>query len=112
MRQLKFIEVQPDDFYYVWQTHLWLESLKKINHSKDAIVLVFTPKDRNLDLSKWQKVAELYPEAEFKYYKDQHDITSMLGTYVSVLRPYTLWRYFKENPKRVANAIFYCDCDI
>jgi len=112
MRDLKFICAQPDDTYYTWQVHLWLESLKKINHSKDAIVLVFTPKDRTPDLPKWQRINELYPEAEFVFYTDDHDITPLLGIYVSVLRPYVLWRYFKANPKRVADAIFYCDCDI
>lgn len=45
-RDLKFIQSCPDDTYYVWQVHLWLESLKKIGHSDKAIVLVFTPADK------------------------------------------------------------------
>ena len=112
MRDLKFICVQPDDTYYVWQVHLWLESLKKIGHSDKAVVLVFTPNDRILSVHNWERVVNLYPEAEFVFYKDNHDITQLLRVYVSSLRPYTLWRYFKDNPQRVADAIFYCDCDI
>jgi len=112
MRELKFIEVSPDDTYYVWQVHLWLESLKKIGHSDKAIVLVFTPKDRKPDIPKWKRIAELYPEAEFNYYTDDHDISALLGIYVSIIRPYVLWRYFKTHPKMVSNAVFYCDCDI
>jgi len=112
MRDLKFICAQPDDTYYVWQVHLWLESLKNIGHSDKAIVLVFTPKEREQDLPKWQRIADLYPEAEFNFYKDQHDISSLLGIYVSILRPYVLWRYFKTHPKIVSDAVFYCDCDV
>jgi hypothetical protein len=47
MRQLKFICVQPDDTYYLWQVHAWLESLRQIGQSDKAIVLVFTPTFRS-----------------------------------------------------------------
>jgi len=112
MRDLKFICAQPDDTYYAWQVHLWLESLRNIGHSDKAIVLVFTPKDREVDKAKWQRVADLYPEAEFAYYKDQHQISELLGIYIPILRPYILWRYFKDHPDMVSKAVFYCDCDI
>ena len=112
MRDLKFICAQPDDTYYVWQVHLWLESLKKIEHSDKAIVLVFVPRDREADRPKWDRVANLYPEAEFVYYKDQHQVSEMLGLYIPILRPYVLWRYFKDHPEMVSKAVFYCDCDV
>ncbi len=112
MRDLKFICCQPDDTYYVWQVHLWLESLKNIGHSEKAIVLVFTPKDRKIRNPNWDKIVDLYPEAKFYFYNDDHDISSLLTIYVSILRPYVLWRHFKAHPKLVSNAIFYCDCDI
>ena len=46
MKDLNFICAQPDDTYYTWQVHLWLESLKNIGHVDKAIVLIFTPKGR------------------------------------------------------------------
>lgn len=112
MRDLKFICAQPDDTYYTWQVHLWLESLKKLGHSDKAIVLVFTPADRTPDLEKWQRIAALYPEAEFNFYKDEHSISQLLGVYIPILRPYVLWRYFKQNPKMAGNAVLYCDSDV
>ena len=49
MKELVFIEVSPDDDYYIWQTQLWLESLRKLNKSSNAIVIKFTPffRERN-----------------------------------------------------------------
>ena len=41
MRDAKFICCQPDDTYYTWQVHMWLESLRNLNLSHKAIVLIF-----------------------------------------------------------------------
>jgi hypothetical protein len=112
MKDLKFICAQPDDTYYTWQVHLWLESLKEIGEIDKAIVLIFTPINREFN-NKWQKIIDLYPEAEFNFYKDElGDISKLLGVYIPVLRPWLLWRYFKEHPEMSDKAIFYCDSDI
>ena len=112
MKELKFVVCQPDDNYYVWQVHLWIESLRKIGMSDKAIVLVFTPSFRE-KATRWEKVANLYPEAEFVFYKDEeNDVSDKLGVYIPVLRPYCLQRYFKDNPDMKNNAVFYCDSDI
>jgi hypothetical protein len=111
MKELKFLCVQPDDTYYLWQTHLWLESLKDIGKSDKAIVLVFTPLGRKLNV-KWIDLQRLYPEAEFAYYSDTHGISKLFGIYIPILRPYTLLKYFKDHPELSEKAILYCDCDI
>jgi len=111
MKNLKFICAQPDDVYYTWQVHMWLESLKEIGHSDKAIVLVFTPNFREKN-DKWEKIVNLYPEAEFKFYKDEHNVSQYLNIYIPVLRPYVLWRYFSDVPQMSSNAVFYCDSDI
>lgn len=112
MRDLKFICAQPDDVYFTWQVHLWLESLRKLGQSDKAIVLVFTPHNREFN-NKWQQIVDLYPEAEFAFYKDDENrITSMLGLYVSVLRPYSLMRYFQDHPEMKEKTLMYCDCDV
>jgi hypothetical protein len=112
MRDLKFICAQPDDTYYTWQVHLWLESLKNLGEIDKAIVLIFTPANREFN-DKWQKIIDLYPEAEFNFYKDEeNEISKLLGIYIPVLRPWLLWKYFKENPEMSEKAIFYCDSDI
>lgn len=111
MKDLRFICVQPDDTYYTWQVHTWLESLKVIGHSDKAIILVFTPQGRQQN-QKWREIQALYPEAEFAYYDDAHNISKLLGIYIPILRPYTLMRYFNDKPHLQNSAIFYCDCDI
>jgi hypothetical protein len=111
MRDLKFIQSCPSDIYYTWQVHLWLESLKEIGHSDKAISVIFTPKGRE-NRTKWKQIEDLYPEAEFHFYEDEDNLNRLIGIYIPVLRPYVLWKYFKENPRRSADAIFYCDSDI
>lgn len=111
MKDLKFICAQPDDTYYTWQVHLWLESLRKIGHSDKAIVLIFIPSFREKN-NKWQQVIDLYPESEFKFYKDVEGISSYLGLYIPVLRPYCLKNYFYENPDMKDKAVLYCDSDV
>ena len=111
MKELKFICAQPDDTYYTWQVHAWLESLRNLGHSNKAIVLVFTPNFRQRN-NKWDQVVRLYPEARFAFINDEHNISKHLGLYVSILRPYTLARYWELHPELKDNAIFYCDCDV
>lgn len=111
MKDLRFVCVQPDDTYFTWQVHLWLESLKEIGHSDEAIVLIYIPSDREKN-AKWQQVIDLYPEAEFHFYKDQGELDKYLPIYIPILRPWTLWKHFKANPELSNKAIFYCDSDV
>jgi hypothetical protein len=111
MKDLKFVCVQPDDTYYTWQVHNWLESLREIGKSDKAIVIVFTPDFREFN-EKWKEVEALYPEAEFAYIKDEHKISKLISVYIPIIRPYSLMRYFNEHPDMVSKAVFYCDSDI
>jgi hypothetical protein len=111
MKDLRFICVQPDDTYFTWQVHLWLESLKEIGHSDKAIVLIYIPTKRDKN-NKWQQVIDLYPEAEFHFYKDEGDLDKYIPIYIPILRPWTLWKHFKENPDLSNKSIFYCDSDV
>lgn len=111
MRDLVFLTVCPDDSYYTWQVHLWLESLRELGEIEKAVVLIFIPNFREQN-PKWQQVIDLYPEASFKFYKDEDNASSLLGMYIPVLRPYTMWRFLKDNPVYCSKAIFYCDSDI
>lgn len=111
MRELNFICAQPDDDYYVWQVHMWLESLKNIGHSDKAIVLVFTPRKREFN-TKWNSLVKMYPESEFFFLKDEDGIDNLIRLYIPIIRPYILMKYFDKNPGMVNKAIFYCDSDI
>lgn len=111
-RKLVFYTVCPDDTYYTWQVHAWLESLKKLGHSKRATVLIFIPSFRQKN-PKWQQIINLYPETEFVFYRDEaNEISSKLGIYIPVLRPWTLKKYFRDHPETTGDAVFYCDSDV
>lgn len=110
-KDLKFVCCQPDDTYYTWQVHLWLESLRKLGQSDKAVILIFIPNGRMRN-QKWDQIAALYPESEFVFYFDEHNTTSLIPTYIPILRPYLLWRYFTDHPEMQQKAVFYCDCDI
>lgn len=111
MKDLRFVCVQPDDTYFTWQVHLWLESLKELGHSDKAIVLIYIPPGREKN-TKWQQIIDLYQEAEFHFYKDENDLTKLIPIYIPILRPWTLWKHFKEHPELSEKAIFYCDSDV
>ena len=112
MKDLRFITICPDDSYFTFQVHLWLESLKEIGHSDKAIVLLYIPQNRQKN-PKWQQIIDLYPEAEFHFYKDeQGELVNYLRIYIPILRPWTAWNHFKKHPELSEKAIFYCDSDI
>ncbi len=114
MKDLKFLTICPDDTYYTWQVHLWLESLKDLGHSDKAIILLFIPKGRKKN-EKWQQIMDLYPEAEFHFYTDDDSalsVNNLISIYIPIIRPYTAWRFFKDFPEMSGKSIFYCDSDI
>lgn len=111
-KELNYICCQPDDNYFVWQVHLWVENLRELGQSSRAIVLVFTPLGRQSNKPSWQKVIDLYPEVEFVFYNDEHKVSNHLGIYIPVLRPYLLWRYWMDNPSMEEKTVFYYDCDV
>lgn len=112
-RELKFMTCCPDDTYFTWQVHLWLDNLKQMGQSENAVVLIFIPVTRNRN-PKWNKIIELFPETTFKFYRDDKDeiSRSMIPAYISVLRPWLMREWFKEHPEYEKHAIFYCDSDI
>lgn len=110
-KELKFITCCPSDTYFTWQVHLWLESLREINKSDKAIVLIFKPLNRE-DNPRWQQIIDLYPETEFVFYKDDGSIAPLLGIYIPILRPYLMMKYSEDHPEIKDKALFYCDSDI
>lgn len=113
MKELKFITIMPDDAYFTWQVHMWLESLKEIGMSDKAIVLIFTPKFREPNKTKYQPIIDLYPEVEWNWYKDEdNEVTPKLGIYIPILRPWTAMKYWQDHPEMKDKAVMYTDSDI
>lgn len=110
-KELKIITVCPNDDYFSWQVHLWLESLKEINLIDKAVVLLYKPKDRTRS-DKWDYVFSLYPEITWKEYEDDGSIQPLLSIYIPIIRPYVMRKYAEEIGNMKELAIFYCDSDI
>lgn len=70
------------------------------------------PSDRKMVNAIWEQLARLFPEASFNFYADTDNVSQHLSTYVPILRPYILWKYFTDHPEISKDAVFYCDCDI
>lgn len=113
MKDVKFITCCPSNDYYTWQVHLWLESLRELNLSQNAIVLVYEPKLRPYN-SKWDKIKELYPESEFIFYREkpEEDINLLISLYIPIIREYLMWTYFTDHPEEENKPVFFCDSDI
>jgi hypothetical protein len=88
-----------------------LENLKTLGKVDRAVVLIFVPNFRNYN-EKWDTIIDLYPEAQFRIYKDEHNVSKLLGIYIPVLRPYLLWRYWKDVPEMKDKAVLYYDNDV
>lgn len=114
MRELTFVTCLPDDTYYTWQVHLWLESLRKLNKSENAVVLIFTPVTREVNKEKWDKIIELYPEATFNFYRDDNNEVSQkfIPIYIPIIRPWLMVQWLTKHPEYSEHALFYCDSDI
>jgi hypothetical protein len=113
IRELKFLTIFPCDSYFTWQCHMWLESLRQIGMSHKAIVLIFTPKHREPNKTKFQQIMDIYHEVEWNWYRDvDNEVTPKLGVYIPILRPWTAMKYWQDHPEMKDKATFYCDCDI
>lgn len=110
MKDLKFITICPIDNYFIWQVHMWLESLRNINLSQKAIVLLFEPLNRTNP--KWEQIIKLFPEVEFNLIKDDGTVAPFIGTYIPIIRPWTAMKYWEQHPEMKEKAVFYCDSDI
>lgn len=110
-KELVFVQACTDDRYFIWQVHTWIESLRVLGKSDKAISLIFTPNFREPN-QEWQKLVHLYPEATWFFHKDNSGVSKLLGTYLPVLRPYMLMKYFQQHPEMKDKAVFYCDADI
>lgn len=110
-KELVFIQSCPNEIFYTWQVHLWLESLKEIGHSNKAISLIYQSK-LSEHTKLWDNLIKLYPEAKFYFYNGNNTITNLTKYYAPIIRPYCLREFFKEFPEMEQKAIFYCDSDI
>ena len=105
------ITAQPDDQYFIWQNHLYIESCLKQGFNQDQIhILLYKPKNRQFN-SNWNKLKEIYPDINIFLYEDK-GVQQFLGVYIPILRPHILWQHFEVYPELNDKTIIYTDSDI
>lgn len=108
------ITCQPDDDFFIWQNHLYIESCIEAGFDEDKIhILLYIPPNRKYNI-KWEKLKEFYPKLNiFKYFDAPgKGISKYLGIYIPILRPHILWQHFEKFPELEKETILYTDCDI
>jgi len=105
------ITCQPDDQYFIWQNHLYIESCLKQGFEEEQIhILLYKPKNRAYNQN-WEKLKETHPKLNIFLYEDD-GVQQYLGIYIPILRPHILWQHFKKHPELQERTIIYTDCDI
>ena len=105
------ITAQPDDQYFIWQNHLYIESCLNQGFTQDQIqILLYKPKNRQFN-NNWNKLKEIYPDINIFLYEDK-GVQQFLGVYIPILRPHILWQHFEGYPELKDKTIIYTDSDI
>jgi hypothetical protein len=105
------ITCQPDDQYFIWQNHLYIESCLEKGFTEDQIhILLYKPKGRVFN-NNWKKLKSIYPKLNIFSYEDK-GVQQHLSVYIPVLRPHLLWQHFETFPELQDRTIIYTDCDI
>ena len=111
MSNYKIIAAQPHDLYFLWQTHLFVESCIENGWKEEDIhLLVYKPKNSSID-AKWNILKEHYPNLGVFFYED-NGVENLLGIYIPVLRPHIIHQHFLAFPELEKQTIIYTDCDI
>jgi len=111
MKKPILITCQPDDQYFLWQNHVYIESCLDVGFEEDKIhILLYKPIDRPFNKN-WTKLKELYPKLNLHLYEDK-GVGDYLGIYIPILRPHILWQHFEKFPELEKETIIYTDCDI
>lgn len=105
------ITAQPDDQYFIWQNHLYIESCLEQGFTQDQIhILLYKPKNRQFN-NNWNNLKEIYPNINIFLYEDK-GVQQFLGVYIPILRPHILWQHFEVYPELKDKTIIYTDSDI
>jgi hypothetical protein len=105
------ITCQPDDQYFIWQNHLYVESCLEQGFEEEQIhILLYKPKGREYNTN-WEKLKTCHPKLNIFIYEDD-GVQAFLPIYIPILRPHLLWQHFKRFPELEQKTIIYTDCDI
>jgi hypothetical protein len=107
---MKFISVQPDSNYFIWQVRVMLNNFKKFKIDKDAIILFAHEMGKEVN----PEVTKLASETKARIIAlpDLRDANTR--RYISTIRPHILKKFFQQfgGDMLFGHDIFYHDCDM
>jgi len=107
--KVKFIIPLPDTNYYLWQAIVQMNNFKKWGYEVDTHYLIGvvygTPNPHALDMANSPEV-----KAKVHLYIDERE--GQEKAYSASLKPYLMYRYFKDNPWEKDCAYVYLDADV
>ncbi len=111
------ITAQPDSRFFVWETEIQINNLRKWGISNKLNVLVYWDWQEhkphvNMD---WLDLRSKYPEVKFHFYKeDKEDLNPDIIKYVykSVIRPFCLKKFWTRYPETKDKTVVYIDGDV
>jgi len=106
------IFAQPNDSFFIWQCHLYIESCVNAGFKIENIhPLIYVPPGRENKNSEWEKLENTYKGLKIYFYEDK-GIARHLSIYIPVLRPHVIAQHFEAFPELEKETIIYTDCDI
>lgn len=113
MKELYIVSVVTNEIRYIWETCIYLKSLRDINLSKYANILVYVEKDAFISQD-WKELSNEFPEAGFNFYSDSNNINRICQSfrYGPLYRFYVLQQHWKAYPELSNKTIFYTDTDL
>lgn len=101
---MKFICVQPDSNYYLWQCKVLLNNFRRLGIEQDAILLFCYYHQVSTELKELQGKTT----ARIHFYQDDRIDKS----YIPSIRPCLLKQFYSENLWLEQEDVLYHDCDI
>lgn len=112
MKKPIIVTAQPNDAYFIWQNHLYIESCLEKGFEEDRIhILVYDPPGRIVNEDEWSILTKSYPKLKIFRYKDK-GIFKFIPLYIPIIRPHILWQHFQLHPELEKETIIYTDSDI
>lgn len=107
--KVKFIIPIPDTSYYIWQVLVQINNFAKYGYDIDAHYLIgVVYGDINPHIRKMADSPDI--KSKFHLYVDDRDGSDKV--YSASLKPYLMYRYFKDHPWEKDCAYVYLDPDV
>lgn len=97
---------------YVWETRVYLTSLREFGYSSISRILIFSTNDHD-DTTIWKELQSDFPEVKFFFYfSPTVRRVGQAFNYPPIQRLYCLQEHWKTFPNLEKEAIFYTDTDV